>query len=262
MNRRRRKGIFNGATRFRWHSRGLKKLTSAPEPAYPDFDEPLIFERYASGKSFGAVFAQKKSYGKIHQIHSTRRAISSAEWNYSTSKRESLAEIFVLRKFSIYLLSYKNLNVLTYHKSLSYAFQKLGVYGRLAQWMVFLLQYDFKMKYMPRRKTVRGDFRSSAVDDDGLVLSNEGDLVSVLCLLDLGRTWKRSCGTLFRNFMVTKSKATISFIVWKYLTVRISFWRGMESFFVSKVERCDLYLFLRYFLRSWRQFTPTWGIGV
>ena len=137
-----------------------QRLVSPPVLALPDFDQPFIVETDASNVALGAVLAQKCRDGAVHPIQYASRTLTPAERNYSACEREALAVVFALKKFRVYLLSDIPFTVITDHRALQYAFQKQDIHGRLARWLDFLAEYDYKIQYRPGKVNAAADFLS------------------------------------------------------------------------------------------------------
>ena len=156
-----------------------QKLTSPPVLSFPDFDQPFIVETDASNLSLGGVLAQKKEDGKIHPIQFASRTMTDAEKKYSTCEREALAVIFALKKFRVYLLSSTPFTVITDHQALRHTFQKKDIHGRLARWLDFLAEYDFKIEYRSGKKNGAADYLSRI--DTGVTVSDGYDEGDIAC---------------------------------------------------------------------------------
>ena len=162
-----------------------QKLTSPAVLDFPDFNQPFIVETDASCLSLGAVLAQKKEDGKVHPIQYASRTMTDAEKKYSTCEREALAVIFALKKFRVYLLSSIPFTIITDHQALRYTFQKNDVHGRLARWLDFLAEYDFKVEYRAGKQNASADFLSRI--DTGATVEegyDEGELACLVTPLD------------------------------------------------------------------------------
>lgn len=96
-------------------------LTSAPVLGYPDFDKPFVVETDVSSTGVGPVFAQKTD-GRLHTVQYVSRTLNRADKNYSACERETLAVVFALRKFRLFLLSDQPFELVTDQHALRYAF--------------------------------------------------------------------------------------------------------------------------------------------
>ena len=141
------------------------KLTTPPVLAFPNLDELFLVETDASSVAVGAVLAQKKEDKKTHPIQYASGTLCQADREYSAWERETLAVIFALKKFGVYLLSSDPFTLVTDHPSLQYAFKKKDIHGRLARWLDFLAEYDFKVTYRPGVRNGAADFLSRITHD-------------------------------------------------------------------------------------------------
>ncbi|UYV66564.1 K02A2.6-like [Cordylochernes scorpioides] len=110
-------------TRFEWGPDQRQvyeslKLALALEPVLAHFDEKYATELHtdASGFGIGAVLVQVQG-GSEKPIGYASRTLSTAEKNYSTTKRECLAAIWAIGKFRPYLFG-RSFTIVTDHHSL------------------------------------------------------------------------------------------------------------------------------------------------
>jgi hypothetical protein len=74
------------------------------------------------------------------------KLLNLVERNYTIIEREALAMFYVLHKFKHYLLG----NWFVFyvdHMAFVYLVNKPQVYGRIVQWLLLFLEYDFKIVY-------------------------------------------------------------------------------------------------------------------
>lgn len=108
--------------------------------------------------------------------------MATSERNYLAFRSESLAVIFALRKFRVYILSAIPFNLITDHQALFYAFKNNYVHGILCGWLDFLPKYEFEILYRPGAQNKSTDFLSRKPSDSKLMnYVIEGVLV---CLSD------------------------------------------------------------------------------
>ena len=165
-----------------------QKLCSPPVFTYPDFQAPFIVETHASFHATGVVLSQKRDDSRIYPVRYASRTLNQAERNYPACEREVLGVIFALKKFRIYLLS-ETFTLATDHQALRHAFQKNEVHGRLARWLEFLAEYDFRTVYCLLKEHLAADYLSRSAQRlsnremaNGIVLhvSDKGDFEPLL----------------------------------------------------------------------------------
>ena len=64
--------------------------------------EPFVLRTDASSVALGVVLLQKYD-GQLFPVSLASRKLNSAERNYSTIKRECLAVVWAIKKFTIYV---------------------------------------------------------------------------------------------------------------------------------------------------------------
>ena len=85
------------------------------------------------------------SEGNIdHPIAFASRKLSTAEKNYTTTKREGLAMVYALHKFRHYLLR-SHFKMFTDHYALNYLVNKPVLGGRICRWLILFQEYDFEI---------------------------------------------------------------------------------------------------------------------
>ena len=80
-------------------------LTDALVLAWPDFSKTFTVHADSSQYAIGAALTQEHEDGE-HPIVHISKVITPAEKNYSTTDREMLAIMFVIRKFRCYIEGY------------------------------------------------------------------------------------------------------------------------------------------------------------
>lgn len=105
--------------------------------------------------------------------------MNSAECNYLACKRETLAVIFAVKKFRVYLLSETLYKLVTDHQAL---LKKNDVHGRLARGLNFLAKYEFEVEYYPWTGNGAVEYLSRMVlaDRQPSVDADEVDLVTTV----------------------------------------------------------------------------------
>ncbi len=124
-------------------------MTTYPCLLPPNWDLPFHVYYDASKVAIGSVLCQPIGENhKVHPIAFASRQLTATERNYSTTERECLAMVFIVKKFRHYLL----LNPVVFfidHMALKYLVNKLDLSGRLACWILLLEEFDYIVEYKP-----------------------------------------------------------------------------------------------------------------
>lgn len=94
--------------------------------------------------SAGMVLTQEGGEGLDHPISFTSHRLSKLENNYSTTKREGLAMVYLLQKYRHYLLG-GHFNMYTSHSVLKYLVNKPMLGGYIFRSLLLFQEYDFKV---------------------------------------------------------------------------------------------------------------------
>ena len=119
-------------------------LVSAPILAYPDPNLPFILDTDASNIGIGAVLSQVQG-DEEKVIAYASRALSKAERNYCTTRKEMLAIVYYTKYFRHYLIGKKFL-LRTDHSALRFM-KTMHLEGQIARWAEMLQNYDFDLKH-------------------------------------------------------------------------------------------------------------------
>jgi len=79
-------------------------------------------------------------------VYNASRLMNSAEKNYTTTKKEVLTMIYVVKKFKHYLLG-NNFIFFVDHHALLYMVNKPTIIGQIAKWFLLLQEFNFKVVY-------------------------------------------------------------------------------------------------------------------
>ena len=101
--------------------------------------------------------------------------MNKPERNYSTIEREALAAVAAIKEFYPYLYGFP-FTLITDHNPLTALKGLKDVGGRLARWMLFLQQFQFKIEYKPGKIHGDADALSRKPQGDGGV---GGDAVDI-----------------------------------------------------------------------------------
>ena len=140
--------------RFRWTaeceetSLNIKrKLMNAPILVFPRLDVPFILDTDACDSGLGAVLSQVQD-GKERVIAYAARALSKAERNSSTTRKELLALVWGSEHFETYLYGRRFL-ARTDHSALQWLKNFKNPRGQVARWLERLSDFDFEVEHRP-----------------------------------------------------------------------------------------------------------------
>lgn len=138
-------------------------LTSAPVLMAPRLDQPFQMQVDASNVGAGAVLLQSDEQGVYRPICYFSRKFNCHQLNYSTIEKETLALVWGLQQFDVYLAGgavpitvYSDHNPLTFLHSLKSPSQ------RLMRWALFLQPYNLQIRHIRGVDNVMADALSRA----------------------------------------------------------------------------------------------------
>nr|GEX59863.1 putative reverse transcriptase domain-containing protein [Tanacetum cinerariifolium] len=138
------------SVKYEWGEKRLNftvkaKICGAPILSLPKRSENYMVYCDASHKGLGAVLMQKKKV-----IGYTSRQQKVHEKNYTTHDLELGAVVFALKIWRYYLYGTKCV-MFTDHKSLQHILDQKESNMRQRQWLEFLNDYDYEIRYHPRK---------------------------------------------------------------------------------------------------------------
>ena len=112
---------------------------------------PLKLDTDASSVGLGAVLSHVFPDGSERPLEYISRTLSPAERRYAQIDREALAIIWAVKRFHIYLYG-RHFSLVTDHKALTFIFGSNKCIpemsaSRITRWAIFLMNYDFEIKY-------------------------------------------------------------------------------------------------------------------
>lgn len=110
--------------------------------------DPTELHCDTSSIGFGAILMQKKSDVKWHLIFYYSKRTSETESKYHSFELETLATVYALQRFRIYLqgITFK---IITDCNSLALTLSKKDLNPRIARWAMDLQSYDYILEHRP-----------------------------------------------------------------------------------------------------------------
>ena len=96
----------------------------------------------ASKFAIGYILAQLGENKMNFPVSYASRQLNEVEKNYTTTEREGLGMVYIVKKFRHYLLANKFM-FFTDHQALLYLMNKPCNTGRIVRWFLILLEFDF-----------------------------------------------------------------------------------------------------------------------
>lgn len=121
-------------------------LITAPVLAIYDSKRTTELHTDASAHGYGAALMQKQDDGKFHPVSYYSRTTTAAESRYHSFELETLAIIYALRRFRVYLegIPFK---IVTDCNSLTMTLAKKQVNPRIARWALELENYNYVIQH-------------------------------------------------------------------------------------------------------------------
>lgn len=121
------------------------KLISAPVLTIYSPTRETELHCDASSLGFGGILMQKQEDGKFHPVAYFSKRASPAESRYHSFELETLAIIYSLRKFRIYLEGIP-FRIITDCNSLTLTLSRKSVNARIARWSLELENYHYELE--------------------------------------------------------------------------------------------------------------------
>ncbi|XP_075076469.1 uncharacterized protein LOC142163115 [Nicotiana tabacum] len=126
-------------------------LTTALVLALPNYSASFVVETNASGIGIGAVLMQE-----VHPVAFISKGLAPRNAALSVYERELLAHVFVVSKWSYYLMG-QHFIIRTNRKAVKYLLkQKIHTDSQI-QWIAKLLPFDFEILYKKGRENIVAD---------------------------------------------------------------------------------------------------------
>jgi len=153
------------------------KLSSAPILAIYSPKDETELHCDASSIGYGAVLMQRKSDRRFHPIFYFSKRSTATEAKYHSYELETLAIVYALKRFRIYLQNVK-FKIVTDCNSLTMTLRKKDINPRIARWALELLSYDYELEHRPGLRMRHVDALSRAV---GIVEDNPFEWNLTIC---------------------------------------------------------------------------------
>uniref|UniRef100_A0A1A8P496 CCHC-type domain-containing protein n=1 Tax=Nothobranchius rachovii TaxID=451742 RepID=A0A1A8P496_9TELE len=133
-------------------------LCCAPVLTAPDLSRPFKLEVDASDAGAGAVLLQEDTDGLDHPICYFSRKFNPAQRNYSTIEKETLALIWSLQHFSVYVgNSAFTTIVFTDHNPLVFLHRMYNHNQRLMRWALLLQEFNLDIRHKKGTENLMAD---------------------------------------------------------------------------------------------------------
>ncbi|EKD17831.1 retrotransposon nucleocapsid protein [Drepanopeziza brunnea f. sp. 'multigermtubi' MB_m1] len=148
---------FLGFSNF--YRRFIKEaFVSAPILSHFDPDREIWLETDASDYVSFAILSQKDDKGELHPVAYMSRKYDAAECNYEIYDKELLAIVRAFESWrSDFTRSSYLIYVLTDHRNLEYFMTTKQLTRRQVRWSEFLSEFDFIIKFRPRKEGRKPD---------------------------------------------------------------------------------------------------------
>lgn len=121
-------------------------LLEAPILALYNPNDPTELHCDASALGFGAILMQRKSDDKLHPVFYFSKRTTDVETRYHSFELETLAIIYSLQRFRIYLQGIQ-FKIVTDCSALTMALSKRDLSPRIARWALELQNYDYTLEH-------------------------------------------------------------------------------------------------------------------
>ena len=123
-------------------------LLKAPVLQLGDISKPFRVYTDASYLAIGAVLLQEVNREWLPVAYASRK-LTPAERNYTVTEKETLAVVFALGSWKLYL--FKHFDVYTDNQAVLYLRSKSNLSKRESRWVEFLADFHFSTHHVPGR---------------------------------------------------------------------------------------------------------------
>lgn len=115
----------------------IKDFSTKAKPLYDLIRKEKKFELHVSALGFGAILMQRKSDDKLHPVFYFSKRTTDVETRYHSFELETLAIIYSLQRFRIYLQGIQ-FKMVRDGSTLTMALSKRDLSPRIARWALEL----------------------------------------------------------------------------------------------------------------------------
>jgi hypothetical protein len=160
-----------------------KTLCEAPILLYPDFGKEFFLRTDASKFGLSGVLMQMGDDGRLHPVAYASRATKGAEENYGPADLETLAAVWAIEYFQVYVWG-RRFTLISDHKAMETLLKAAKeVKGMRARWIMRLQPFDFKVLHKEGVDNVVADALSRLTRAEGQ-LTHEREGPACLALLE------------------------------------------------------------------------------
>ena len=131
------------------------RLNTQFELILPDLSQKFYVQTDASGVGIGGVLLQRRE-DLLQPCLFVSRKLLPQETRYSVIERECLALVWVLGKFSRYLLG-RQFTLMTDHRPLLHMDKEKSVNSRICRWSLLLQEFQFGIEFIKGRDNIVAD---------------------------------------------------------------------------------------------------------
>lgn len=128
-----------------------EKLCEASVLRFPDFKKQFTLITDASNEGLGAILSQE-----AHPCCYISRTLNPPEKNYSTTEKELLTIVWVIKRLRQYLLG-KKFIIRTDHQALKWLQNCKDPSSRLMKWRLKLEEYEYEIEYTKGKDNIVAD---------------------------------------------------------------------------------------------------------
>lgn len=121
-------------------------ITSSPVLALYRPGRETELHTDASADGFGSVLLQRQEDGKLHPVSYYSRRTTAAEARYHSFELETMAVVYSLRRFRVYLENMPFV-IVTDCQSLTQTLAKKSLNARIARWALELEEYNYQIRH-------------------------------------------------------------------------------------------------------------------